>query len=746
MNKISKILAILFYFFYYPYASSEIINKIDIYGNDRISNQTIEMFSKISVGQNLEQTGLNNLLKDLYDTNFFQNVEATFVNGELVIKVVENPVIEKIIFKGIKAKKIRKLLSDTISLKSRSSLNNSVLKKDKDKIITSLKEIGYYFSNVDVYIENLNDNKVNLTYDVDLGKKAKIKKISFIGNKIFKDSKLRNIIITEEYKFWKFISGRKFLNEKTIETDKRLLSNFYLNKGFYNVIVNSSFAKLVDKNQFELIYNIDAKNKVYFGDVKLNIPPDFNVSNFDKLKNFFEEIKGKPYSITTVNKILKKIDNITLKQEYHSISSTVNERLLENILDLEFNILETEKFYVQKINIFGNNVTRESVIRNQLEIDEGDPYNEILQLKSINNIKSTNFFKKVDSKVYDGNLPNSKVVDIYIEEKATGEISAGAGAGTSGGTLAFAVKENNYLGKGITIETNATLTDESVKGLFSVTNPNYRNSDKSLNFTVEATEVDRISDFGYKNNKVGFSFGTSFEYLEDLNLGLSTSSYIEKIDTDATASARQKKQEGNYWDTFGVLNFDYDKRNQKFQTSEGFRSRYFVNIPIVSDTNTLTNTFDYKLFSELFEQNVSTASFFFKATNSLSNDDVKLSERLFVPSYKLRGFQKGKIGPKDGDDYIGGNFVTAINFTSTIPSILENVQNLDFAIFFDAANVWGVDYDSSLEKADNIKSSIGIGLDWFTVVGPVNFSLALPLSKDETDKTETFRFNIGTSF
>ncbi len=746
MNKISKILAILLYFFYYPYASSEIINKIDIYGNDRISNQTIEMFSKISVGQNLEQTGLNNLLKDLYDTNFFQNVEATFVNGELVIKVVENPIIEKIIFKGIKAKKIRKLLSDTISLKSRSSLNNSVLKKDKDKIITNLKEIGYYFSNVDVYIENLNDNKVNLTYDVDLGKKAKIKKISFIGNKIFKDSKLRNIIITEEYKFWKFISGRKFLNEKTIETDKRLLSNFYLNKGFYNVIVNSSFAKLVDKNQFELIYNIDAKNKVYFGDVKLNIPPDFNVSNFDKLKNFFEEIKGKPYSITTVNKILKKIDNITLKQEYHSISSTVNERLLENILDLEFNILETEKFYVQKINIFGNNVTRESVIRNQLEIDEGDPYNEILQLKSINNIKSTNFFKKVDSKVYDGNLPNSKVVDIYIEEKATGEISAGAGAGTSGGTLAFAVKENNYLGKGITIETNATLTDESVKGLFSVTNPNYRNSDKSLNFTVEATEVDRISDFGYKNNKVGFSFGTSFEYLEDLNLGLSTSSYIEKIDTDATASARQKKQEGNYWDTFGVLNFDYDKRNQKFQTSEGFRSRYFVNIPIVSDTNTLTNTFDYKLFSELFEQNVSTASFFFKATNSLSNDDVKLSERLFVPSYKLRGFQKGKIGPKDGDDYIGGNFVTAINFTSTIPSILENVQNLDFAIFFDAANVWGVDYDSSLEKADNIKSSIGIGLDWFTVVGPVNFSLALPLSKDETDKTETFRFNIGTSF
>ena len=746
MTKISKIIIILFYFFFNSQASSEIVKKIDIYGNDRISNQTIEMFSKTSVGQNLEQDDINNLLKNLYQTNFFQNIEVSFVNGQLNINVIENPIIEKIIFKGIKAKKIRKLLSDTISLKSRSSLNDSVLKKDKDKIIDNLKEIGYYFSNVDVYIEDLANNKVNLTYDINLGKKAKIKKISFIGNKIFKDRKLRNIIITEEYKFWKFISGRKYLNEKTINVDERLLKNFYLNKGFYNVTVNSSFAKLIDENQFELIFNIDSKNKVYFGDISLNIPSDFNVSNFDKLKNFFKSIKGTPYSITTVDKILKEIDKVTLSQEYHSVSSTVNEKISENILNLEFNILETEKFFVQKINILGNNITRESVIRNQLEIDEGDPYNEILQVKSVNNIKSTNYFKKVDSKVYDGELPNSKVIDIFIEEKATGEISAGAGAGTSGGTIAFAIKENNYLGKGISLETNATLTDESIKGLFSVTNPNYKNSDKSLNFTVEATEIDRITDFGYKNNKVGFSIGTSFEYLEDLKLGISTSSYYEKIDTDNTASERQKKQEGNYWDTFGVLNFDYDKRNQKFQTSEGFRGRYFVNIPVVSETNTLTNTLDYKIFSELFEQNVSTASFFFKAANSLTNDDVKLSERLFIPSYKLRGFQKGKIGPKDGDDFIGGNFVTAINFTSTIPQLLQDVQNLDFAIFFDAANVWGVDYDSSLEKADKIKSSIGIGLDWFTVIGPVNFSLALPLSNDETDKTETFRFNIGTSF
>ena len=142
---------------------------------------------------------------------------------------------------------------------------------------------------------------------------------------------------------------------------------------------------------------------------------------------------------------------------------------------------------------------------------------------------------------------------------------------------------------------------------------------------------------------------------------------------------------------------------------------------------------------------MSTASFFFKASNSLTNDDIKLSERLFVLPEKLRGFEKGKIGPKDGDDFIGGNYVASINFTSTIPQVFENVQNVDLQFFW-CANVWGVDYDASLDSSDTIKSSIGVGLDWFTVIGPMNFSLALPLTKDTTDKTESFRFNIGTSF
>ena len=744
-NLIKKILFFIFLSLYFSKAFGEIVNKIEIFGNERISNETIKMFADVSIEKDLNQNEINKILKNLYDSNFFDDVEISFKKNVLKIKVKEYPIIDKIIIKGIKADKIKSAISKNLSLKSRSSFNQFFLIKDKDEIKNVLKSLGYYFYRIDTQIENLDNNSVILTYIIDLGEKSKIKKITFIGEKIFKDNKLRSVIVSEETKFWKFISGRKYLNENTINLDKRLLKNFYLSKGYFNVSINSSFAKLIENDQFELIYSIEPGIKFFFDNITLNLPDDFDENNFKELEKIFSEIKNKPYSINSVNNILDELDKITTKEEFHSVNATVTENIIDNKINLNFEIVETEKLFVEKINIYGNNVTREEVIRNNLEIDEGDPYNKILQLKSVNNLKSLNFFKEVDAEIIKGSSDDARIINYSVQEKPTGEISAGAGVGTSGGTIGFSIKENNYLGKGISLEGSATLSDESIKGIFSVTNPNYNNSDKSINFSIEANELDRIKDFGYKNNKMGFSIGTQFEYLDDFNLGLSTSTFYERIETDSTASVQQKKLDGNYFDTFLRFNFDYDKRNQYFQTSDGFRSRYYLDLPVISETNTLTNTYDYKVYSELYDQNISSASFFIKASKSINNKDIKLSERLNIPSNKLRGFEKGKIGPVDGNDFIGGNFVSAINLSSTIPQILENSQNIDVAVFFDAANVWGVDYDSSLDNS-KIRSSIGLGIDWFTLIGPLNFSFALPISKEDTDKTESFRFNIGTSF
>ena len=746
MKYINKILIILSLLFLCPYSYALPLKEIIINGNDRVSDETIKMFMEVEIGENLSEIDTNEVLKKIYQSNFFKNVSVKIEENKIKINVVEFPIIQNVKIEGIKAQKNKELIRKNLLLKSRSSLNDYLLIEQKEKILSVLKSKGYYFAEIDTYTEDLENNMVNLIHKIDLGNKGKINKITFLGNKIFKDRKLRSLILSEEFKFWKFISGRKFLNEETISLDEKLLKNFFLNKGYYDVKINTSFAKLINEDEFELIYNINAGKKFFFGNLNISLPVDFDETGFNELKVLFKNLKGETYSINLVEKILNRIDLITLNEEFKSINAIVEENIDDNKLNLTFIIKETEKYFVEKINIFGNNVTRESVIRNKLAVDEGDPYNEILKDKSANNIKSLNFFKDVQTKVEDGIKPNSKIINIFVEEKPTGEISAGAGFGSGGGTITAGVKENNYLGKGLKVEANATLTEETFKGLFSVTNPNYNNTDKSVFANIQSIEIDQMKNYGYKTNKAGFEVGLGFEYLADFRLSASTRTFVEKIETDSTASARQKKQEGNYFDSFVNFNFRYDKRNQKYKPSDGFVSNYRIDIPIISENNTLTNTYDYKFYTELYENNVSSISILLQAANSISGDDVKLTERLTIPYSRLRGFERGKVGPKDGSDFVGGNYISALNINSSLPGVFQNIQNLDALIFFDAANVWGVDYDSSLNDADKIRSSIGFGIDWWTVIGPMSFTFSETLTKGDSDIEESFRFNIGTTF
>ena len=307
------------------------------------------MFSSISINDDANKDKINDILKQLYETRFFSDINIKLENNILKIYLKENPIIENIIYDGVKAQKIRDPITKNLKLRNRSSYNEIDLNFDKEKIISTLKDLGYYFSKVDVYVNNLEDNKVNVRFDITLGKKAKIEKISFIGDKIYKDRKLRGVILSEEYKFWKWISGKKYLNEGMIEFDKRLLKNYYLNKGFYNVKVNTSFAKLIKDNEFELIYNINAGKKFFFVDLKLDLPVDYEKDNFLKLDKLLKKLKNEPYSIISIENILEEIEILALEEEYESINVQVSENFDNNILNLTFNILETEKFYVTNL-------------------------------------------------------------------------------------------------------------------------------------------------------------------------------------------------------------------------------------------------------------------------------------------------------------------------------------------------------------------------------------------------------------
>ena len=736
----------ILFIFLTGFVKSEEFNNILIKGNERISDETILVFSDISNKNFLDENSINNVLKKLYDSGFFKNVTIIIENKNLIINVDENPIIQTVFIEGIKKKKLEELLYDVLTLKNRSSFNSFSSKKDINNILNLLKTKGYYFSKVVSSVQDLGSNKIDLFYKVDLGKKARITKISFIGDKKFKDSTLRNVIVSEEFKFWKIVSGKKFLNESLIELDKKLINNFYKNKGFYDALIESSFANYLGQNEFELIYNIQSGKKYYFNKLSIKLPIGYVENDFDKLIKIFKELKGKPYSINSINKILNEIDKVVANEQYEFLKSNVDEKITDNLINLTFNIEESEKFYVEKINIFGNNITREDVIRNVFVVDEGDAFNQLLHKKTLNNLRSLNFFKTVNEDITSGTSANQKIINITVEEKPTGEIKAGAGISTGGGTLTFGVQENNFLGRGLEFGTDFTITQEAVKGLISLNNPNYKGTNRSLDFSAESQTTDRLENFGYKSNKTGFSIGSGFEFYEDLFLNIGTSSYFEDLETDSTASATMKKQNGSYFDTFFNYTFAYDRRDQRFKPTDGFISRFTQNVPLISKNYTLTNSYDVRFYDKFFNENVASYSFFASTTNALSGRDVKLSERLFLRESRLRGFETGKIGPMDGTDFIGGNYTMAFNANTTLPQVFPSLQNTSFSLFFDAANVWGVDYNKGIADGGKVRTSVGLAVDFFTPIGPLNFTLSEPITKSKNDVTEFFRFNLGTTF
>ena len=741
---------ILFILFFLNTSFAEIVNNVQISGNKRISKDTILVLGDINVGSDYTENSLNESLKNLYETDFFKNINYDLNDGLLTIVVEENLVIEKLNINGIKKKSFVEQLYSALSLKDRMSFTEFKFKKDITLINNILKSNGYYFSTIDITTEtNEKLNSIVINLDINLGKKAKIKDIVFIGDKKFKDKKLLEIIASEEYKFWKFITNKVYLNQSLINLDKRLLENYYKNNGYYEVKILNSFAELDNDGFFKIIFNIDSGKKYYFNDFTLKLPVDYDQKDFVDVEKIFDKLKNEEYSIDNLNLILEAIDEIASLRLYDFIKVDVNEKVINNNkINFTFLVEDSEKFYVEKVNILGNFNTIEEVIRNKLIVDEGDPYNELLHNKSINEIKSLGIFKKVDSEISNGSSPNTKILNISVEEQPTGELSLGAGYGTDGGVFGGGLTEKNFLGKGVTLKSDFQISSDGVKGSIIYSKPNFNYTDNTLTSALKSTSQDKLSSAGYKITTVGASLGTAFEQYENFFFRPEIDFTQEDLTTNSSASSALKKQEGSYSDFYFNYGLFYDTRDSSFNPKKGNFVSFNQDLPIISNDNEVKNTLILTKYKSLKRSDdmIGKISFYISAINSYDGSDVRISKRNRIPSNRLRGFEKGKIGPIDGTDFVGGNYASALNLSTNIPGLLTTIESLDFKYFLDVGNVWGVDYDSSLNESNGLRSSTGIAIDYLSPIGPMNFSWALPITKESSDKTEVFRFNLGTTF
>ena len=723
------------------------IKKINTVGNARVSTATIESLVDKKIN-NIDTIYINNLTKKIYDTDFFSDVKISFNQDVLTINVAENPIVNFFYINGVKDSDLDQV-NKIITLKENSIFSSSKLKKDIEATREFLNASGYYQASITPEVIKIDNNQINLIINIDKKEISKIKNIYFIGNKYFSDSQLLDVITSTEDGWWKIFSSSA-LSEQRIEYDKQLLKDFYKSKSFYDAQIESAFASIDKNNKFTLTYSINSGKKYKFGDYDIKVSGlALKEVDINEIKNISNKLlKNEFYSPLTINKINKQITDFLETKKYGNFEINIQDlKVADDKINIIVQLNEGQKSLVNKINIKGNTITEEKVIRDNLVISEGDQLNSSKVKKSIDNVKSKQLFSKVDYKIEDSEKKNFKDLNLFVKEQPTGSISAGVGYGTNGGLFEASVNERNFLGQGINLNFTGRLSSDVIRGELSFVDPNYKNSNKELAASL-FSEVDDYSNSGYQNKRAGTRFATKYEIYEDIFFRPNLGAQFDKLEVTGTASSLLRSRQGDFITTSLGYNFSYDQRDSKFSPTSGSIIYFDQNIAtFLSDIPTVQTgvgaTFYKELFSEKF---IGSAKARLANVVAFNDKDVKLSDRIFSSTSDLRGFEQRGVGPVDSGDHIGGNNLATLSLKSTFPNLIpENLRATTF-LFLDMGNVWGADYSSSISDSSKLRTSTGIALDLMSPIGPLSFTYSIPLSKASTDKEQNFLFNIGSSF
>jgi outer membrane protein insertion porin family len=723
------------------------INKVNILGNTRVSSITIESLVDKKI-TNIDSIYLNNLTKKIFDTEFFADVKISFNQNVLTITVVENPIVNFFYINGVKDDDLEQI-NKIITLKENSIFSTSKLKKDIEATREFLNASGYFQALINPEVIKIDNNQINLIINIDKKELSKIKNIYFIGNKFFSDNQLLDVIASAEDSWWKFFSTSA-LSEQRIENDKQLLKEYYKSKSFYDVQIESAFASVDKNNDFILTFSINSGKKYKFGDYDLKVSglalKDTDINEIKSISN--KLLKNEFYSPKITNKLNQQITNLLEIKRYRNFEIDIQDiKAFDDKINVIILLSDGQKLLIDKINIQGNSITEEKIIRDSLTISEGDQFNSTKIKKSVDNIKSKQLFSKVDYKVEDSDKKDFKNLNLFVKEQPTGNISAGVGYGTNGGLVEASINERNFLGQGINLNFIGRLSTDIIRGEVNYVDPNYVNSNKELAASL-FSEVDDYKNSGYQNKRAGTKLATKYEIYEDIFFRPSLGMQFDKLEVTGSASSLLRSRQGDFITTSFGYNFIYDQRDSKFSPTSGSIIYFDQNIAtFFSDIPTVQTgvgaTFYKELFSDKFIGSVKGR---LANVTAFKDKDVKLSDRIFASSSDLRGFEQRGVGPVDSGDHIGGNNLATLSLKSTFPNPVPESLRATTYLFLDLGNVWGVDYSSSISDNSKLRTSTGISLDFTSPMGPLSFTYSIPLSKGSTDKEQNFLFNIGSSF
>lgn len=731
--------------------SAGLIDQITVLGSQRVEPETIRTYLTFQEGDEFSSRQINRSLKKLFATGLFADVTFKQEGGNLIVNVVENPVINRIAFEGN-----RKLDDDTleaeVTLRPRVIYTRTRVQQDVERILTLYRRSGRFAATVEPKVIQLDQNRVDLAFEIKEGEQTGVEKIRFVGNKQYGDGKLSEIVRTRETRWWNIFTADDNYDPDRLNYDKELLRRFYLSRGYADFKVTSAVAELSpSREEFFITYTIDEGPRYEIKDVVLK--NNLKGLSDESIQGIVTQETGDWYNADEVDESIEDlVDNIGYQGfPFVKISPDVERNTEDRTINLIFNIEEGPRVFVERINIHGNFRTLDKVVRREFQLVEGDALNAAKLKRSKKRINNLNFFEKVEFTQSAGSAPDQTVIDVKVEEKSTGSLSVGAGYSSTSGPLGeFSISEANLLGKGQSLRFKTSIAAEKTRFDISFTEPYFLDRELAAGFDLYKISEDLQDTSSYDISRIGAVLRASYPFSDYM-----TQSWSYKIDqtnvenVQSDASTLIKSQEGEEITSSITHGLVYDKRDSTIMPTEGYKVDLRNTLAGLGGTVAyISNQISGSYYYPLDDQWILSARGRLGHITGLG-EDVKLQNRFFLGGDSFRGFETSGLGPRDTStsDALGGEYVFNSTFDLRFPLGLPNEYQISGVLFSDIGTVTEVNPSSStVQDASSLRTSLGFGISWVSPMGPIGLDWAVPVLKEDHDKTEYFRFSLGTSF
>lgn len=733
------------------FGQANVLRSIEIEGNQRIEAETVASYLAVQIGQEPTQDKLDASLKRLFATGFFADVALRVEGNRLVVSLVENPIINRIAFEGNDRVDDDELRGE-VQLRPRVVYTRTRVQADTDRILDIYRRNGRFSARVEPKIVTLPQNRVDLIFEIDEGPLTKIRRLQFVGNQIFSDAELRDEVQSVEARWWRFLTSDDTYDPDRVAFDRELLRRFYLSRGYADFRVTSSVAELTpDREDFFITFAIEEGLRYEFGEI--DVVTEFDDLDPEVLKPFVAFESGDVYNALLIEDTVTKLTDVmgTFQYAFVDIRPLISRDRENQKINITFQVNEGPRVFVERIRINGNTRTVDDVIRREMLLAEGDPFNTQLLNRSEQRINNLGFFETVEVETLQGSDADQSIIDVSVVEQSTGELSIAAGFSSQDGALAdLRIRERNLLGLGKDLSFATTISRRAQEIDLSYTEPYFldRNLAAGIdlfhitrNFQRESSFNQRLSGFSVRSGYPIAEFLTQrityrFENTELRNISFNASPFI-------------RAQEGRRITSLIGQTLSYDRRNSRINPTDG----YFVS---------LSNQFAGLGGDVNFIRNVLSGGVFYSITQKLTlgitgefghilglGEDVRINDRFFLGGDSLRGFEIGGVGPRDlaTDDALGGNTFLRSSAEFTYPLGLPNELGIRAHTFIDGGTLFGVGDDGEfVVDRPRPRVSAGVGVSWRSPFGPIRVDIAQAIVKEDFDEEEVFRFSFGTQF